>query len=200
MAPLAEIDRHRSTAADTTEGRVIDAMLRCIARWGVAKTTGEDVAREAGVSRATLYRAFPGGRRALYEAILRHELGRFVDSISVELDAADSLEDALVTGMVGAGRFLRDHDALQYLLRHEPERVLPAFAFHRLDRVLAAATALCAPHLARFTSTEAAAIGADWAARLVLSYSLHPSPVLDLADEASVRRVVGTYLAPGLSR
>ena len=35
------------------EARLIDATLICLARWGVAKTTLDDVARQAGCSRAT---------------------------------------------------------------------------------------------------------------------------------------------------
>ena len=35
--------------------RLLDAAASCYARFGLAKTTAEDVAREAGVSRATLY-------------------------------------------------------------------------------------------------------------------------------------------------
>ncbi|MEA2588672.1 MAG: hypothetical protein QOH66_1599, partial [Actinomycetota bacterium] len=49
----------------TQEQRVIDAALRCIARWGIAKTTLDDIAREASCSRATIYRLFPGGKDAL---------------------------------------------------------------------------------------------------------------------------------------
>ena len=65
------------------DGRVLDATLRCVARWGVAKTTLDDVAREAGCSRATVYRAFPGGKEALLEALARREVSRFF----AELDA-----------------------------------------------------------------------------------------------------------------
>ena len=41
--------------------RLLQATYACVARWGLAKTTVEDAAREAGVSRATVYRYFPGG-------------------------------------------------------------------------------------------------------------------------------------------
>ncbi len=41
--------------------RLLQATYDCVARWGLAKTTVEDAAREAGVSRATVYRYFPGG-------------------------------------------------------------------------------------------------------------------------------------------
>ena len=40
--------------AGSPELRLVDAVLRCISRWGVAKTTLDDVAREAGCSRATV--------------------------------------------------------------------------------------------------------------------------------------------------
>ncbi|MCL6451972.1 MAG: TetR/AcrR family transcriptional regulator, partial [Acetobacteraceae bacterium] len=42
--------------------RILEAAYVCVARFGLAKTTIEDVAKVAGVSRASVYRAFPGGR------------------------------------------------------------------------------------------------------------------------------------------
>ncbi|MBV9252708.1 MAG: helix-turn-helix transcriptional regulator, partial [Actinobacteria bacterium] len=56
-------------ARPALDQRILDATLRCIGRWGVAKTTLEDVAREAGCSRATVYRAVPGGKDGLIEAV-----------------------------------------------------------------------------------------------------------------------------------
>ena len=49
--------------------RVLDAALDCCERWGRSKTTVDDIATEAGISRATLYRMFPGGRDNLFEAL-----------------------------------------------------------------------------------------------------------------------------------
>src|SRR4051794_37382828 len=110
-------------AADTSdlEGRIVAATLRCIARWGIAKTTLDDVSREAGCSRATIYRTFAGGKTAVLHATLQRELARCV----VELDAAvrdeSTLEDVLVAGTTAAARFIAEHDALQFLLDHEPD-------------------------------------------------------------------------------
>ena len=42
--------------------RVLEASLVCIGRYGLARTTVDGVAQAAGVSRATIYRHFPGGR------------------------------------------------------------------------------------------------------------------------------------------
>src|SRR5581483_269565 len=127
--------------------RIVDATLRCIARWGVAKTTLDDVARDAGCSRATIYRLFPGGKDGLMDATARAEVERFFDGVAAAIADAASLEDVLVAGMTEAGRGVLRHQALQYLLTHEPEAILPRLAFAELDRVLAAAATFAAPHL-----------------------------------------------------
>ncbi len=194
MAPVAVTDR----AADALEQRILDAMLACIARWGIAKTTADDIARAAGVSRATVYRAFPGGKDVAFEALLRHEARRFFAVVSGRLERTDTLEDLLVVGIVEAARFVGGHEALGYVLAHEPERVLPAFAFHRLDRPLTIAAAFVKPHLRRFLDEEAADIHAEWLLRILVSYAINPSPTLDLTDERDVRRFVATYLLPAL--
>lgn len=185
--------------ADGLEARLVEAMLECIGRWGVAKTTADDIARAAGVSRATLYRAFPGGMEVAFEALLRHETARFFDRVTGRLDDADSLEDLLVIGAVEAADFLLHHEALGYVLEHEPERVLPAVAFRRLDGGFATAVAFVAPHLARFVADPALARdGAEVVVRLLISYAVDPSPMVDLSDPASVRRFVRTFVLPAL--
>ena len=187
-----------SGPSDELEERLVAAMLECIGRWGVAKTTADDIARAAGVSRATLYRAFPGGKDVAFEALLRHELTRFFDAVESRFRQADTLEDLLVVGAVEAARFLLGHEALGYLLRHEPNRVLPPFG--HLQSGLAIATGFLAPHLSRFVDDpERAAEGAELVVRLLLSYATDPSPSLDLTDPESVRRFVRTFVTPALT-
>lgn len=178
----------------------MDAALACVGQWGVAKTTAEDVAKAAGLSRATLYRAFPGGKDVLFEATVGRELLRFFETITDRLDAATTLDELVVEGIVAAAQHLQGHEALGYLLTYEPHLVLPAFAFHNLDRALAIATGFTAPHLRRFTAdaTDAEA-DAEWLIRVVLSYAINPTGRLDLADAASVGRFVRTYVLPGLA-
>ena len=195
MAPTALVDG----TTRSLEDRVLEAMVDCIGRWGIAKTTADDIARAAGISRATLYRVFPGGKDVAFEALLSHEAARFFTAVTEPLDRTETLEDLVVVGIVEAARFLTAHEALTYVLEHEPERVLPAFAFHRLDRSLALATSHTVPHLARFVAdAERAEAGAEWIVRLLLSYALDPSPSLDLTDAESVRPFVRTYVVPVL--
>jgi AcrR family transcriptional regulator len=180
---------------------VVEAALRCFGRWGVAKTTLDDIAKEAGVSRATVYRLFPGGKDVVLDAVMGRERVRFFDGLRAELDrTAGDLESLLVAGIGYAARSLREHTALQFLLAHEPEVVLPLVAFDRLDIVLDHAAAFCAPWLEPHVGAEWAPRAGEWITRMVLSYSLVPSDGFDLTVEADARRFVRSFVMPGLTQ
>jgi AcrR family transcriptional regulator len=180
------------------EARVIEAVLRCVSRWGVAKTTLDDIARDAGLSRATVYRLFPGGKDALLEEVANAEVSRFFGAVAARLEEADGLEELVVAGITEAGQHLLRHSALQYLLVHEPEAVLPRVAFGEMDVVLAAVRHFAAPYLARYIAADDAPAAAEWVARIVMSYVMCPADGVDLADEQSVRALVRAYVLPGL--
>lgn len=178
--------------------RVVDAALRCVARCGLAKTTVDDVAREAGISRATLYRLFPGGKEAVVRAVVETGTARLFSDIGAAMGDAGDVESLLVTGISRAARHLKAHDALGYLVRHEPGTVLPHLTFGGLDRLLDAACRFTAPFLGRWLEPEEAARAAEWAARIVISYLVCPGEEVDLTDEADVGRLVSTFVVPGI--
>jgi TetR/AcrR family transcriptional repressor of uid operon len=188
-----------SLEADDAERHLVEAALRCIARWGVRKTSLDDIAREAGVSRATAYRVFPGGKERLVEVVVRHEAGRAFHAVEDELRATDTLGELMATGITAVLRLAADHPVLGAVVEHEPELVLPHFAFHQLDRVLAVAEDLCRPHLGRFLPADEVAPAADLLARVVLTYAFRPTTWVDVDDPASVRRLVDTYLLPSVT-
>jgi len=183
------------------EERIIDATIRCIARWGVGKTTLDDVAREAGCSRATVYRLFPGGKDGLLDAVCRAELARFFVGLTSRLDAVadNGLEALMVAGMSEAGRRILEHPALRYVLTHEPEAIAPRLAFAQMEIVLQTATSFATPWLARYLDDEEAARLAEWVTRILISYASMPAEGIDIGDEESIRRLVRTYVLPGLN-
>ena len=187
-------------AAGRVEERLVDAVLRCVARWGVAKTTMDDVAREAGCSRATLYRSFPGGKDALLAGVVDVEVDRLLAAVGRALDGADDVENALVAAVSEAARRVHGHAALRFLLRHEPATVLAQLAFHRLDALLARARSFVGPRLERFLGDPVeAARTAEWVTRIGLSYTFSPAPGVHLTDPESVRRLVRAFVLPGLA-
>ncbi len=193
------VARDATTVQVAGTERMLDAVVALVARWGVAKTTLGDVAREAGCSRATLYRAFPGGKAALFLAAAQRELAVGLRAVTDAVDAAESLEDALTDGLAVPARRFHEHPALAFVWDHEPEVLAPHLAFGRLDQLLAAVGAFAAPHLTRFVPAAQAPEAAELVGRVWLSYATNPAAGVDLRRHDHARRLVCTYLLPGLA-
>jgi AcrR family transcriptional regulator len=178
----------------TLEARILDAALACVARWGVAKTTLDDVAREAGCSRATVYRVVQGGKDGLMLAVCERELVRFFAHLGERLDAEPTLAGRLAVGIAEAVRVVRGHAAMTYLCEHEPEVVLPFVSFDALDPLLDAAASFGVVALGPFLDPADARETGEWVARIVLSYGFEPDEHLDLTDVEVAGRFVRRYL------
>jgi AcrR family transcriptional regulator len=176
----------------------VDGALSCLGRQGIAKTTVDDIARAAGLSRATAYRTFPRGKEDILAAVVETEVARLFSSLAVVMGEAGDLEDVLVAGMVETARWLRGHEALTYLLEHEPGAVLPFLTFGGFDQVMRVASDLAAPFFARWLEPEQSSRAAEWAVRIVMAYCSAPSPHADLADPADTRALVRMFVLPGI--
>jgi AcrR family transcriptional regulator len=182
----------------STRVRIVDATLRCLARQGVAKTTVDDIAREAKFSRATLYRTFPGGKDDVLEAVVDTEVARLFSALAVVMGEATDLEDVLVAGMVEAAQRLSTHAAIAYLCLHEPGVILPKLTFSDMDRILLTAGDFAAPFFGRWLEPDQASRAAEWAVRIVLAYVADPAPDTDLTDPGDTRALVRAFVLPGI--
>lgn len=178
--------------------RLIEAAYDCVARWGFSKTTVEDVAREAAVSRATLYRCFPGGRDELLAAVVAWENSRFFARLYDEVHEAETLEEVMELGLVFAHRDVRDHEVLQRVLETEPDLLLPKLTVEAAGTQRMIATFL-EPYLLRehLAPGVDASESADFLARMALSYISAPGR-WDLTDREQVARLVRGELLGGV--
>ena len=90
-APASSISPAGPSSESPHRVRIIDGTLACLARHGTVKTTVDDIARESGVSRATVYRAFPGGRDEILGAVVDTEMARLFSALGVCLGTAGDL-------------------------------------------------------------------------------------------------------------
>jgi AcrR family transcriptional regulator len=178
--------------------RLRDAALACIGRFGLAKTTVDDIAREAGCSRATLYRYYDG-KPAILRAAVAAELDRVTTALVQTGRREPTFADAVVAVVVRCAREVRGHDALQFLLAHEPEAVLGHLAFVPGDRVLIAVGDAIAPAFDRWLSPDSCTRAGDWIARLVRAYALTPHPPVDLTDASTARAFLEQLVIPGIT-
>ncbi len=182
----------------STRVRIVDGALRCLARQGVAKSTVDDIGREAGLSRATVYRTFPQGKDGILGAVVETEVARLFSSLAVVMGEATDLEDVLVAGIVESARQLNSNEALGFLLAHEPGLVLPHLTFGRLDQILLTIGDLAAPFFGRWLEPEQASRAAEWAGRIVLAYTSDRNPTTDLTDPDETRALVRAFVLPGV--
>lgn len=176
--------------------RALDAAKVCCERWGLSKTSIDDIAARAGLSRATLYRLFPGGKDTLFEALRQRNLTEFFDQLGRQTGDADGLEDLLVRVVVGATHGMRADEHLALMMAAEPGAVTSELTVDGLPRIIQAATAFLAPLVEPYIDADQACNLADLLARLVISYYLAPSDLVDLGDPTSATTFVRAHVLP----
>ena len=177
------------------ETRILDAAKRCCEQWGFEKVTVDDIAAAGGVSRATLYRLFPGGKDVLFEALRVRERAEFFDVLTAQVDEVDDLEDLVVRLVVTATRELRADEHLALMLASAPGETLVELTADGMPRIVETATDYLGPLLKPHLAAEIAPVVIELLVRLTLSYFLAPSVHVDFGDPESAR----AFLRPGLS-
>jgi AcrR family transcriptional regulator len=179
--------------------RILEGTYECVARQGISGTSIEDAARAAGVSRATIYRHFPGGRDELMGAVIVWETLRFFGRLAEKVDTAPDIESILVDALVFGHRAIEEHAVLQKILEAEPGLLLPKLSVETARLVELIRDFL----VARFEGHGlpeglAAHDAADYVARMLLSFMAAPGR-WDLADRDQVVTLVRSELVAGLS-
>lgn len=185
--------------ADGPRQRILEATYACVARWGLSKTTVEDAAREAGLSRATVYRYFPGGRDELIDAVVSWQYLQFFGRLYEEVHGATSLEEVLERGLAFARGAVLEHEVLQKVLETEPEVLLPKLSVEA-NRTLGFISAFLVPYLVDHGLPPDVEVheAADFLARMILSYISSPGR-WDLRDPTQVSDLVRTQLLAGMA-
>jgi len=101
-------------SADAAEARqqILAAAENVIARYGVSKTTMDDIGKQAGVSRPTVYRYF-GDRDNLLGALIARRTRMLFDQARDYIFGFESFADQLVEGLL----YLVDHGRRDPIVR-----------------------------------------------------------------------------------
>jgi AcrR family transcriptional regulator len=173
---------------------VLDATVACVERLGFQKVTMDHICAEANVSRATVYRMFPGGRDVLFEAVRVRSLADFFTVLRAHVEGATSLDEVLVRCVTVAYAELMADQQLATMLATEPGETLGDLTVSGVSRIVRVAAEFMSPLLHSFVPQQQAEEIVEIMCRLVISAFLSPSPLLNFSDEAVVRRLVRTYL------
>jgi AcrR family transcriptional regulator len=136
----------------TTDEAILESALQQIAITGVRRTSTDDIARRAGVNRATLYRRF-GGRDEVLRAAYMQETARvlgIIESAIGEVPAPGTRgfdpADYVVNFFSVTIRTLRQNRILRQLLEADREETLVSLTFDA-GETLRVSAAFCADRM-----------------------------------------------------
>lgn len=182
--------------------RLLEATYECVGRFGLGKTTVDDVVKVSRLSRATIYRHFPGGRDQLMREVVSWEAGRFFGRLAEEVAGAPDFASLLEAALAFANRALAEHALLQKVLVTEPDRLLPLLTLES-NRILGFISGFLTPYLereeraGRLRPDIAIERAADYVARMLLSFVSTPG-AWDLNDAVQVRDLVRSEVLAGV--
>lgn len=199
---LALADSVSDVDEDPTSSRILDAACDLFARVGIQRSSMNDVAAQAGVSRITVYRRF-ANRDALVQHVIRREFRRYIDQFLVDVADAPTAGERLVAGFVSALRTTRRNPLMGGLMASEPDSLASSMVGDGGD-TLATVRGFVAGQLRREQRAGHvdAAVDVDLVAeimvRLSTSFLVTPSALVDLDDDEQVAEVARKVLVPML--
>ncbi|KAA9155654.1 TetR/AcrR family transcriptional regulator [Amycolatopsis acidicola] len=187
---------------DQIRGRVLDAAYEQFCRMGIQRSTMEDVAKRAGVSRITVYRRF-ANKDALVEQVVRREFRRYFDQFLVDIKQAETAADRLVLGFVSSLRAIRRNPLIGGLLDAEPNLLVQSMitddgAILATVRQFVAGQLRQEQHAGTMPAETDADLAAEMMVRVSASFLAIPSRLIDLDDEEQLAAVARKFLVPML--
>lgn len=150
--------------------RLLDATERCLARYGIRRTSMTDIAREMHVARTTLYRQVGSVEEAI-ALVASRQLHRFLDDLFELASSPESGPRAFIEAIAGAVRFAWSDPVCRRVLDDEPE-LLGSLVAHDISaygaQVAGALTPLVAGAMDAGTIRRAdPSLAAQWMVRVV---------------------------------
>ena len=190
----------RRVRSERTRENILDAALQCYQEQGVNDTAMEDVARQAGVGRATLYRHF-SNQDALLTEVMTRNIEQLQQIIASSLKGYTRPEEYFV-------------EAALVIIRECHERSLTTFLFGDEAAITAINKITFSPAMVAmgdnlidpfYQRAKAEGILRDWVtkallqewtSRLLLSFLTNPSPHLN--TENKMRRFFYDAVMPSI--
>jgi len=188
------------TKAEQTLDRILDAAIACYSSNSIARITLDEVAKEAGIGRTTLYRYVSNRDDLLNKVVLRDALDQQAE-VEVVTRYHDNLGDSVVDSIVHVmrGRKTRPMNALLFGDANEAviDRInlSPELFYPMAEQILA-------PQFSRAQARGEIREGVtlelanQWVTRVILSLITYPEEFLE--DEKALRGFLEKFLVPSL--
>ncbi|MEM6105659.1 TetR/AcrR family transcriptional regulator [Mycobacterium sp. 050272] len=186
-------------ATDTREV-IVESAFACFGRQGLQRATIVDIAKQAGISRSTIYEYF-SDKASIVEACAEHASQQFYREMTKAMERGSSLEDKLCAAAVFVTQARRviasekyfDEDAISLLLTKDAA-VLLRECVEFFTPYLAAAR--LTGEVRKDLDIEAAG---EWFARILFSLFSTPSSTLDMDNPDVAAEFVRAHVVRGFA-
>ncbi|BCP14272.1 TetR/AcrR family transcriptional regulator [Mycobacterium paraintracellulare] len=183
---------------DAARERLLDAAEECFNRLGASRTSIEDVARQAKVSRSTVYRYFEGRNELLAAAYMRQNTAVF-ERVKILMAEQGTFAERVVRVTVRAINALRSGRFFPMLFNSDgalmsSQAIIASKMFYEAGR------ATMQPFFEEARSRGEIPVDLDledfieWHLRLIFSFAMFDSPAP--RDQASLTHLLETFIAP----
>ncbi|WP_415623988.1 TetR/AcrR family transcriptional regulator [Mycobacterium intermedium] len=195
----AELD-----SADEFDRRdqILEAANECFAQLGIQRTSVQDVARVASVSRGTVYRYFED-RNVLIGAAIEFGAQRFYREVATAMAAKTTLAEQVGAMAETHARILLDHRTRNRLMADDAE--LMRIIISDGDTAVRRSTAFLMPYVRDARERGEVGAGVDvaaaseWLARIIYSFAtVNEAQTFDMSKPDTVGRYVETFAVNGL--
>jgi AcrR family transcriptional regulator len=119
--------RFKVPTPDSVTALILDAALEQFAILGLSRTSLTDIARKAGIDRATIYRRIGGGT-AVVDAALALEGRRVIDRIRQQIEPVADINERVERAFVTTVQIMRSHPILVRALQIDKAGALLAIS------------------------------------------------------------------------
>ncbi|GAT07463.1 MULTISPECIES: TetR/AcrR family transcriptional regulator [Mycobacteriaceae] len=195
----AELDEQQES---DRRDQILEAANLCFSQLGIQRTSVQDVARVANVSRGTVYRYFED-RTILIEAAIEYGAQKFYQEVAAAMAKKSTLAEKLGAMAETHARILLDHRTRNRLMADDAELMRHMIADG--DSAVRRTTEFLVPYVRE--AQERGEVGAnidvkaasEWLARIIYSFStVNKAQTFDMSKPTTVRRYVEKFAVNGL--
>ncbi|OBH82538.1 TetR family transcriptional regulator [Mycobacterium scrofulaceum] len=182
--------------------QILEAANECFTQLGIQRTSVQDVARKASVSRGTVYRYFED-RNVLIDAAIEFGAQRFYREVASAMAKKNTLAEQVGAMAETHAKILLDHRTRNRLMADDAELMRHMVADG--DAAVRRTTKFLEPYVRDAqkrgevgTGVDVTA-GSEWLARIIYSFStVNQGLTFDMTKPATVRRYVEKFAINGL--
>lgn len=182
--------------------QILEAANECFTQLGIQRTSVQDVARMAAVSRGTVYRYFED-RTVLIEAAIEFGAQKFYQQVAAAMAKKATLAEKIGAMAETHATILIDHRTRNRLMADDAE--LMRHMISDGDSAVRRTTAFLVPYVREAQERGEVGAGIDvtaaseWLARIIYSFStVNQAQTFDMSKPATVRKYVEKFAINGL--